>query len=254
MCEEEKRLAQVRRGDKANPVVKIIKKALLGIRLEVEQYKITGRELAYSYPPLKNSDAKSMDDFNKLSKDTHTNEKNYLEKAKANDFTLEGNQGDLTTNNAIKFVDNVWSRVDEKVQDLNDFLGQSVALHIARSKNYVMPPKGHFKCTNLEKAQNSKIENTEMMCAKIFPFVKLTAADKSAIFAIVDGKVSTEVVKKADYDEAKLIAKDSHNDPEGGSMKLIPGVLQFHILIELNENEFQVTEVHCDGDCIFPEI
>lgn len=252
MCDKDKRDAKVRRGS-ANVIAKVIKKALLGIRLQVDQYDITGRQLEFSYPTLKNAAAKAASNFNSLSKKDPNNSNAYRALAKKNKFELKKHEADLTTTKAIKFH-KIWSLLDKAIAEVNDDFGQSVGLHIARSKTFEVTESGNFKCKNLAKAPKTSVDATEKMCAKIFPYVKLVAEDVASIYPIVDGIVEFTAISEKEYNSRKRIEKNVYSDSECGSMPLIPGVLQIHILIELLDSDFKMTEVYCDGDCIFPEI
>lgn len=243
-----------------------------GINFKVQQYEIAWRKLALSVPIISNSavpkttpnDKQAVSEFfHKLSDSAFTQPTTCDKPPKLKNVYAEGNP-DWPTGFLMKFTNN--SRLiaeddfpngyeDEQSQqaNLNDFLGRALAIHLSRTHTLDTQGNwGNWKMKYLKNAGNT-FHVTEKMCVKLFAYLRTKLHGKEAIYKIEDGKIGSEI-SELDYRKAKLLQTDPHSHFEGGTVPCIPGVQQIHILINShNEGDFNVEEVYCDGDCIYPE-
>lgn len=141
---------------------------------------------------------------------------------------------------------------------LNKLLGQSLGLHYQRSGILRPTGTGNFQGSFLG-AQETGLNNTEMMGAKVYIYVRMELNGKQGIYEVVDGALNATALTEDEYKDRVLIINSRDNTPKiqyrdeyCGGMPLIPGVYQVHVLIESAGNgTVSLKEVYCDGDPLY---
>lgn len=255
----------------------------LGLRFSVRQYPIIGRKWSLSLPVVEHEKAKQVSEVEKLDNAEHRltirhakkpplhpyDPRKYLPPDK-NLYDLGNDrnnpdriQASLTMNVPLVkdlkkgfrgVKDNEKTEKEIDAEDLNDVLGQVVAIYVMRDHTYRYTDTGMFSCAKIG-GLDSTLLVTEKLAIKLFAYVKTTIAGKTGIFEIKKGVVDVaKSLTKKEYDEFKLIKVDQFHSPACGSMPLIPGIMQVHVLIEQTDSDkFILNEVYCDGDRVFPD-
>ncbi|MDI1442498.1 hypothetical protein [Polyangium sp. 6x1] len=134
----------------------------------------------------------------------------------------------------------------------NNNLGCGLAVHVNRTHTFTprIGASSEFRYSDLERSTGPLA--TEKFGTNVHTYVKMKLNGTLGIYPIVDGVIVPLVLPPQEYESAKLITKAQYTDAECTAMPLIPGVHQVHILIEESGGYFYVSEVHCDGDRIYP--
>lgn len=236
----------------------------IGVGVSFRQYEITGRTGKLEVPARANAGVKDMEALNKASGSAFV-------PANASDpnpsplklyipGSSPGHEKDFaaeTTTGASRLI--VESAVQGYQLDgaanakLNALMGKSLALHFQRSGILKPSGTGNFKGSFLH-AQEKGLHTTEMMGLKLFVYARMELNGKLGIYEVVDGKLNGAALSPEVYEKRKLIRDIQYSDAFCGGMPLIPGVYQIHVLLDSSGGgAFSLTEIHCDGDPIYPE-
>lgn len=140
--------------------------------------------------------------------------------------------------------------------NLNKLLGKTLAVHIQRSGILKPNGQGNFKGDMLA-APEGGLETTEMLGVKLFVYLQARIEGKVVIRELLDGEVKA-VIDEDTYTKRKLAEPNTYSDALCGSMPMIPGVYQVHVLLHdaavdsEGAGGLALSEVHCDGDCLYP--
>lgn len=139
---------------------------------------------------------------------------------------------------------------------LNQLLGTAIAVHLQRTGIIKPNGTGNFRGHMLTPAAKG-LETTEMLGLNLHAYLRAKVDGAVVIREIIQGKLGA-VVSPADYDKRKLAEPKIYSDALCGSMPLIPGVYQVHVLLNDPTTDAEgaggvsLAEIHCDGDCLFP--
>jgi|GEM_PF-4372432 len=234
----------------------------LAIDFVLEQYFIAGRKLGLHLAVVPNDNFKEADSFHKLQENAFKKSENEKQPPEAQSpmqkyYSGDGDDGpfayraELTTSYALKKERGVEGyRKGNSDTYFNNYLGQSLAVHVTRTKTFKNENSGNFHCADMRRVDSPAA--TEKMAMKIFVYVKANINDKRGIYEVVNGQFSDKAIDDGEYYKRKVIADDQYQDKECQSMPLIPGVCQVHAFIEESGDSFVLKEVYCDGDCIHP--
>lgn len=236
----------------------------LGLWLQVDQYPVAGRETSVFLTAVDNSKTKEAGDFHKLTDSpykTSSNvnalpeppELNTLYPIKNTAAPVRKFEAGVTTKAMLvkKTGDQGYDVEETADASWNSRLGMSLAFHVRRTRTFRPTGSGNFDWKKIERVEGPSA--TEKFGVKVFAYVKGKLYGKPGIYPIDNGKIAPASIEEKEYTSRKLIEKPQYFDKECVSMPLIPGVHQVHVLIEEKGGSFRVTEVHCDGDRIFPE-
>lgn len=141
-------------------------------------------------------------------------------------------------------------------ENLNKLLGTGIAVHLQRTGIIKPTGTGNFKGSMLG-APETGLQSTEMMGLNLAAYLRAKVDGAMVIREIVLGKIGA-VISQTEYDKRKLAEPKVYSDAQCGSMPLIPGIYQVHVLLEDTTTDSEgaggvsVVEVHCDGDPLFP--
>jgi hypothetical protein len=233
----------------------------VGLRLCISQYKIAGRNMKLELPMRPNESLKKNDNFYQLKGSPFSPAQECSDMPKPKELYSIGSdphnpdhyEADLVCSTQLIAEDGLEGyQKGGKQGDLNDFLGRAIGLNISRSNTFRVTSTGNFYAKNLDRVKD--LAETEKLCVKIYTFLKTKIDSKiDKVYEIVNGEIA-DIIGPTEYNQRKLCKIKSHSDKEGGKMPFIPGVYQIHILIEgSSEGYFELKEVYCDGDRIYPE-
>ena len=148
---------------------------------------------------------------------------------------------------------------DSSLALINPLLGRAIAVHLQRSG--ILRPRGtgNFDAGKLG-APVTELQNTEIIGMKVHAYLRAKVNGQTLIREIVEGKVGKVILQKT-YDDLKQAEPNVFTGEAAklsGSMPLIPGVYQIHVLFQdPNEHDkgggaISIQEVHCDGDPLYP--
>jgi len=234
----------------------------LAIDFVLEQYFITGRKLGLILGITPNDFSNNADGFHKIHSGSYTNSEYEKPPPEAQSpwhtyYYGDGANGpfgyraELTTSFAL-----IKERCVEGYRKgnfdtyFNNFLGQSIAVHVTRTKTFKNENSGNFHCVDTHRVNSPAA--TEKMAMKIFVYVRMNLNGNQGIYEVKNGQYSDVAIGEEEYRRRKIIKDDQYQDGECQAMPLIPGVYQVHALIEEFGSSFVLKEVYCDGDCIYP--
>lgn len=235
----------------------------LAVDFVLEQYFITGRKLGLLLAVVPNDNFKAADGFHRLQDDAYKESEYEKQPPEAQSpwhiyYSGDGAKGpfgyraELTTSFALIKERGVEGyRKGNFDTYFNNYLGQSLAVHVTRTKTFKNENSGNFHCSDMRLVKSPVA--TEKMAMKIFTYVKMNLNERQGIYEVVNGQYSDKAIDEQEYYKRKVIADDQYQDDECISMPLIPGVYQVHVLIEESGDSFVMKEVYCDGDCIYPQ-
>jgi hypothetical protein len=239
----------------------------VGLRMRIEQYNIDGRKMSLGLPmksleSLKASDGKVAELFHKLDGSELPLAARCEEPRMPKNLYPIGSdveapdafEGDLICATKLTYETGTdYYQKGDKQGDLNEFLGRDIGLHLSRTKTFRVDCTGNYDHSKLIRV--GPLAKTEMMCCRVFAYLKTNIGGTDTYYEIKDGVISGKTLSYTQYrDRALIKADNNHHDAEGEDMPFIPGVYQFHVLLEsAAEGSFALTEIYCDGDCIYPE-
>jgi hypothetical protein len=135
--------------------------------------------------------------------------------------------------------------------DFNTHLGTAMAMHVSRTKTFRVQGSGNFNLDTVVPVSDPAA--TEKMAFKIHVYVRMNLEGNDGIHRIAYGKIHKEIIDVQKYNQLKLIGDDQFRNDDCTSMPFIPGVQQVHVLIRESGGSFDLEEVYCDGDRIYPE-
>lgn len=230
--------------------------AHIALRLELSQYVIQGRNSLFKLPLANNRAWTTAEQFHKSSGTAFT-PSNTLDDPpsphKLYAVKPPDSQADLTTVAPLVMEPrtDVWQLTAMSQAWCNDFLGASTAIHGERTATLRVQGTGKLSCANLSTEAASIA--TEKQGFMLYTYVLMNLNGKAGIYPINRGVIDANEITPDEYNKRKRLAPDKEQDAHWGSMPLIPGVQKFHALIAEAGGGFELWEVFCDGDRIFPE-
>jgi len=236
----------------------------LGFGLGFGQYPIDRREMALEVPVLNNPGVRNVEpvhaaagnafEGSRTTDEPRSAKKIYAPNAYPDNPSVFGAELAMGDNRLVVESGVLGYQLDGATNaNLNEFLGKTLALHFSRSGVLRPTGTGNFEASYLgdqERYQNL----TEMMGVKLFVYVRLELDGKMGIRELVDGKLKPDILDLNEYRKRVIIQTDQYRDAMCGSMPLIPGLYQVHVLLNSEGGgAFSLLSAYCDGDPFYGE-
>jgi len=225
-----------------NEMEYILTRIILGIRFQLQHFKIKNRKVEVALPFVTNKNNLNLDNFH----NTCNPSPNFDQQAKPGNCPdpniiyksqSAGFHNDFYRMNYFEKIGNDYKQTNNKENGFNNSLTYPIAIYIKQDKTFKHEGSGNFYCEEVEK-DNDELIPTEKMAMVIHVFVKMNLDGKKGTYEFSNNGILT----KTNFNE-----KSKMEQPDA----IIPGVQQYHILIEENSNSFFLKEVYCDGGKIF---